>query len=575
MRENASIQGGEVPLGSDPPGKTGRGSEYAGILLVVALMVSTGLMGAWVLRDVPGVGVGVSASRAGVRVVSVDEDGPAAGQIEPGEYIRSIGDMELNQADLYRYPAFWSPCAERAWWQRQERIYKLVKSNSRIAFEVVSSDQGARTVWLTGRKRTWGSILQRGVPVYASGIALVLMGMVVSSKGRQPARRIVQVFCVAMGIYHMSIAPILMKELVLSPGLRHLLSGVSYGAVSATIVMAHWALLFPRRKRVVETHPLLAAIPYAYIVIMTGLNWGGALGFGSAVLGLYLWPAVFVGSAVHSYWSEEDVLQRQQILLFLMIPVMIVVFFTLYMVVPGKLWVKALDYPFFAMITVVFGYSVLLAVENQRIFTQSVEREHFNLRDRAQMAREMHDNFGNALAGIVRLCDRGEGEGNPDGGGGFVQIKRVAQNALAEARNFIAAVDPLSSRWEDYLVQCRQQALDIVATGGVHLEYHSNVSFEPGYVRPPVQYHLSGIIREALNNVVKHAGARQVRMRLDILAGRGELQIEDDGVGWDGRTVSPGSHGLANMAGRAKEINGDLAVVRLEKGTRLVVKFVP
>jgi signal transduction histidine kinase len=68
------------------------------------------------------------------------------------------------------------------------------------------------------------------------------------------------------------------------------------------------------------------------------------------------------------------------------------------------------------------------------------------------------------------------------------------------------------------------------------------------------------IAQEALNNVVKHAGAKTASVSLLCRAARVTLQVSDDGQGFNSRAVPPNSLGLNIMRERAREIGASLAI---------------
>jgi two-component system nitrate/nitrite sensor histidine kinase NarX len=85
------------------------------------------------------------------------------------------------------------------------------------------------------------------------------------------------------------------------------------------------------------------------------------------------------------------------------------------------------------------------------------------------------------------------------------------------------------------------------------------------------------IIREALNNAVKHAHAGQIRVRLRHLnEGEAIIDISDNGVGWPDNPERENHFGLHIMRERAEYLGGTL---RLESspsgGARVQLRFVP
>jgi len=95
-----------------------------------------------------------------------------------------------------------------------------------------------------------------------------------------------------------------------------------------------------------------------------------------------------------------------------------------------------------------------------------------------------------------------------------------------------------------------------------------------GRVRVPVNLDIQGaceltheekivfyrIAQEALNNIAKHSGARQVDLRLACQPGQMEMIIKDDGLGFDPSTITPDHLGIAIMRERANSIMADLKI---------------
>src|SRR5688572_10685464 len=80
------------------------------------------------------------------------------------------------------------------------------------------------------------------------------------------------------------------------------------------------------------------------------------------------------------------------------------------------------------------------------------------------------------------------------------------------------------------------------------------------------------IAQEAIHNVIKHAGAHAVEVRLDQVDGALRLRVGDDGDGFDPGAVPAGHMGLTSMRSRAEGVGGRLAIDSGRgAGTRLQV----
>jgi signal transduction histidine kinase len=88
-----------------------------------------------------------------------------------------------------------------------------------------------------------------------------------------------------------------------------------------------------------------------------------------------------------------------------------------------------------------------------------------------------------------------------------------------------------------------------------------------------VKVGLYRIAQEALNNVAKHAGATEAKVKLLRSHGRVTLTVSDDGKGFNTRGVPPNSLGLNIMRERAREIGASLSV-RSRVGEGTIIKAV-
>jgi two-component system NarL family sensor kinase len=101
------------------------------------------------------------------------------------------------------------------------------------------------------------------------------------------------------------------------------------------------------------------------------------------------------------------------------------------------------------------------------------------------------------------------------------------------------------------------------------------VAFEAVGIRPLTARLEAGLYRiaqEALNNVVRHAQARQVAVQLIMTPDYVQLAIEDNGIGFDPARVPPDRHGLVGMRERARLLGGMLELDSdSDRGTRVQV----
>jgi len=548
------------------------------IIVPLVGMLVAGVVGWLGLLDTPRIGVRFSFARNGnIVVANVDEGGPAENKLFSGDVVQTIGTVSLHRDDLLRFPEFTRIADEEEWWHRQQLISEQLRARRLLPVTVVGAEQRERTVWIQSQAPTWSGLFLRVWPIYLAGLILAGMSIIMYSYGRDGLHRVSQIFFMSLGVYHMAILPAVSKEIALDPRVARLLTEMAFVAAGGWITLVHFALIFPRRKRWLDDHPRLIWIPYFYFGATVALYLLRITAFGSTYMFLNVWGGVVIAATVHGYWAEGDRLLKQQILLFLLIPILLVSFFCLYIVMPGVMRTNMADYAYFAVFSLALCFSIALAVENQKLYLETLAAEQRNLRERFQMAREIHDNFCNVLTGIALVAERHGAQTAAHGGPVAMpyQIRDAARMCLQDVRDFIAAVDPVPRRWKEFADQCRNRIEELFRPLDIRLDFSAEFDQENALLRPPVQYHLIGIMREAVGNIVKHAGAKRVSVKLAVHAQQGELRVADDGRGVDVAAVEATSRGLRNMRKRAEEIDGCLFIESAGSGTMVRATFRP
>ncbi|WP_070197045.1 sensor histidine kinase [Streptomyces oceani] len=185
--------------------------------------------------------------------------------------------------------------------------------------------------------------------------------------------------------------------------------------------------------------------------------------------------------------------------------------------------------------------------------------------ERERLAREIHDTLAQGLSSIqllLRAAERSLPEDAQPAGGYVSQARQAAQDNLAEARRFVAALAPPGLDGGT-LVAALQRLCD--TTGQRHdLTVRFHVSGTPASLPVAHEVALLRIAQSALANTVRHAHAREVEVTLSYMDTRTALDVVDDGVGFTPSQVpSPtdgGGFGLATIRARARALEGGLTV---------------
>ncbi len=206
-----------------------------------------------------------------------------------------------------------------------------------------------------------------------------------------------------------------------------------------------------------------------------------------------------------------------------------------------------------------------VAIENARLFEDAEHR--LALEERQRLARDLHDSVSQALFSMT-LQTRGaqlalEREGiDPAGPAGrrLADLRELTEGALAEMRMLIFELRPGAMQEEGLVAAIRKLSHGIAARDALVVDVEAPAERVP--LRPRAEEQLYRLTQEALTNVVKHARAHRVHVRIAQWEQSGELALEivDDGVGFDPSVGRPGHLGLRTMADRAATLGGRLEV---------------
>jgi signal transduction histidine kinase len=211
---------------------------------------------------------------------------------------------------------------------------------------------------------------------------------------------------------------------------------------------------------------------------------------------------------------------------------------------------------------------VRIAVENARLLVEV--RGKAALEERQRLARELHDSVSQALYGIAlgaktarTLLDRDSTKvASP-----LDYILSLADAGLAEMRALIFELRPESLEREGLVAALEKQAAALRARHEIKVE--TDLCNEPD-APLEIKEALYRIAQEALHNIVKHAHASSVRIRMRCSPENVTLDVSDDGIGFEPEGDFPGHLGLHSMRERTERLGGTLAVESAPgKGTQI------
>lgn len=222
------------------------------------------------------------------------------------------------------------------------------------------------------------------------------------------------------------------------------------------------------------------------------------------------------------------------------------------------------------------GTARLITVKRYRRRMAELERQHALERERSRIARDMHDGLGSDLVKISMLSETAEGQSDdPQSLRPRLQkITQTAREAVRDMDEIVWAVNPRNDTVENlanYLCQFAREHFEDSPTT-LSLDVPPNLPDSP--LSAEVRHNLFLIVKETLNNALKHAKAQDVWLRVNKTGNELRIEVEDNGRGMAAPSTDRRGHGMANVQNRAAQIGGELDVQSSPgQGTKITVKF--
>jgi PAS domain S-box-containing protein len=222
-------------------------------------------------------------------------------------------------------------------------------------------------------------------------------------------------------------------------------------------------------------------------------------------------------------------------------------------------------------LTRAMAHQAMLAVQLMRLSEQS--RETAVMAERNRMARDMHDTLAQGFTGVIMQLEAAKGataQGNvAEVANRIERAGELARESLGEARRSVRALRPRSL--QDGRISLALDNMLKRMTDGSNLGAEFKAEGDERAIPTDFEETLLRITQESLTNTVKHANARNFKATLSVGAERIQLQLVDDGIGFDPHVEHEG-FGLIGMKERVDQMGGQFLIrSTLGVGTEIVV----
>jgi len=212
-------------------------------------------------------------------------------------------------------------------------------------------------------------------------------------------------------------------------------------------------------------------------------------------------------------------------------------------------------------------YSVIRRLHQK---LEKLSRQQALERERARIAKDIHDDLGANLTLIARLGHLAKQEKTVER---IEKMESSARQAIKSLDEIVWAVNPRNDTLAHLIDYTGQFATDYLYAVGVSCLLDVPEQVPPIEVPSNVRHNVFLVVKEALQNIVKHADATEVWLRINATNLGLRIVIEDNGRGFEQMPDDALADGLRNMQQRMKEIGGQCQIrSRVGQGTEIIVE---
>lgn len=204
---------------------------------------------------------------------------------------------------------------------------------------------------------------------------------------------------------------------------------------------------------------------------------------------------------------------------------------------------------------------------NAKLAASAAKIESLTLQnERQRMARELHDTLAQGVAGLVLQLEAVKAHLSSNR---IERASAIVEQSITRARSTLAesraVIDDLRAAPANLTEAVREKMDRFTQATGIACELE--ISVNKNQLSPETTNHALKILSESLTNIARHAQATQVHVKWMLQDQNLELEVRDNGKGFDVNQKSNGSYGLVGMHERARLTGGMLSIESNNGGT--------
>ena len=191
---------------------------------------------------------------------------------------------------------------------------------------------------------------------------------------------------------------------------------------------------------------------------------------------------------------------------------------------------------------------------------------------RNSIADDLHDDIGSALSSINIMSELAK-QKSPEASPLLTSIGESTSTIQENMSDIVWTIKSGNDRFENVLQRMNQFASEMLDAKNIELDFKNDTSVASSKLTMEQRKNFYLFFKEAINNAAKYADARKVSVSIAQKDHHVEMNISDDGKGFDLSKTFNGN-GMNTLKKRAAELNGDYKIIsNINEGTAVQLKF--
>ncbi len=219
------------------------------------------------------------------------------------------------------------------------------------------------------------------------------------------------------------------------------------------------------------------------------------------------------------------------------------------------------------ILTLVAVLAFRYAATERKISQQALKLAE-NIREKSLYIADLHDGIGSITSNISALAST-DPKQNPDV---LNKIQQLATKGQDEIRSFMYSLDEDSERVSALAADMRRFGVDLLDQHGIQLDFRASGQLDEASVSSYTHLNLFRVFKESLQNIITHAKATKVEIRIEVLEDTLVMTVEDNGTGIASVSANSNSRGINGMRERINKLKGTFELVS-EQGVSIRIEL--